>query len=169
MLEVITIFGAVCSGKTTEMNLYPKTFRKVDVGDIVRSITSTQARIHNKDLDIQIIDEINREIHYAATEKYIGIVIIGIRQLTILNAIEAICDTLNFKLHRLLLIALPAILKARYIKRAANKDTKLTFEDCIERDFKIGYDEVLEYLQLVNTHVKINYTEDEEDALQTGE
>ena len=60
------------------------------------------------------------------------------------------------------LTAPKAVLKERYIKRAAFKDLSLSFEDAIKRDSLLGLEELITYLYKTNTR-HINYSHYEID------
>jgi predicted kinase len=162
MFEVIIVIGCICSGKTTYMSKCPDAYRKVDVGDIVRSITKTTQRTHIQDLDSLIIEELEREIHRAASERMKGIVIVGMRQLSIYLSVATYCKELCFNLQRVYLSVPLKTLKQRYIKRADQKDV-CSFEEAMMKDIKIGYLELIEHW-LTNPlpiHIEKNHTNEE--------
>jgi predicted kinase len=171
--HIIVIVGEVCSGKTTYANRYPESIEKLDVGDIVREITQRTERVHNKELDSEISNVLMNRIMEANAKEYNGIAIIGIRQLSIYNAIYAYCvNHVSQALHTVILEVPCEVAKARYAKRAAEKDLKLPFEMAIERDLHIGLGSLLAFLKdKTNTHIIKNYTQDEitGNTIQEGE
>lgn len=175
---LIAVFGKVCSGKNryVKENCPPNCFH-IDIGDVVRELTKTQSRTHNKSLDTQIIDYLQSSIPFLCSKIDIDtIVITGIRQLSVLNALESIVSeigTINYE--RVLLSVPESILKARYEKRAATKDHSISFEETIKRDNLLGLSELTEYLYTVNTttiehystlELTQNCTQNEIDTLQ---
>jgi len=156
---LIAVFGKVCSGKNQYvLENYPPNCLHIDIGDVVRELTKTQSRTHDKSLDSQIIDYLQNEIFYSKADTD-TIVITGIRQLSILNALENIVNeiyTINYE--RVLLNVPEPILKVRYEKRAATKDHSISFEDTIKRDDLLGYGELEKYLYTVKTTIVQNYS-----------
>lgn len=163
---LIAVFGKACSGKNQYVleNCSPNCLH-IDVGDVVRKLTKTNSRTHNKSLDTQIIDYLQEEIFYLKADINV-IVITGIRQLSILNALENIVNEIpTISYERVLLHVPESILKARYEKRAATKDRSISFEDTIKRDDLLGLSELIEYLYTVNTTIIENYNRNEINTL----
>ena len=162
---LIAIFGKVCSGKNTYATKnYPRA-QIIDIGDVVRHITQTQDRTHDTSLDTQIIEYLRNEIYYSRANTNTT-VIVGIRQLSILKALEEIISEFPTEnLERVWLEVPEGILKARYINRAAKKDSCLDFEAAIKRDSLLGLDESIEYLRTVKTTVIENYNRNEDYTL----
>jgi len=163
---LIAVFGKVCSGKNQYvLENCPPNCLHIDIGDVVRKLTKTNSRTHDKSLDSQIIDYLQNEIFYSKANTD-TMVITGIRQLSILKALESIVNeihTINYE--RVWLEVPEGILKARYIKRAATKDSCSDFEDTIKRDSSLGLDELIQYLHTVNTTIIENYNRNEDYTL----
>lgn len=163
---LIAVFGKVCSGKNQYvLENCPPNCLHIDIGEVVRELTKTKSRTHDKSLDTQIIDYLQNEIFYSKADTN-TMVITGIRQLSILNALENIVNeirTINYE--RVLLNVPESILKARYEKRAATKDHSISFEETIKRDDLLGYGELEQYLRTVNTTIIENYSQNEIDTL----
>lgn len=151
------VFGEVCSGKTTyaEEN-YPKS-HIIDVGEVVRRLTEKETRIHDVSLDEKIVEYILHEILYSRRDSD-TMVIVGIRQLTILKAIEKFVEsTPTIEIETIYLDVPQHILKRRYLARKATKDSNISFEETIDRDNRLGLREVKEYLRTIKTAVVENY------------
>lgn len=166
MFKIKMIFGAVCSGKSSFITEH---YAKIDIGDIVRSITKTNKRIHKPDLDKIIIEKLTDLVLYTYRRRddILGIAIVGCRQVSILQAVEELCRLTTFHLERVLLYVPHSILKTRFEQRQSYKDVGMTFEEVMSRDVQIGYLELVEYLNLAKTFTITNYTKDEADTLQT--
>lgn len=160
---IIAISGRICSGKNTYSAQYPEQFKKIDIGDIVRRITATQSRTHNSSLDGAIIDELQKELSTGTHSNYI---IMGIRQVSIMKWLKEISEYSGSEFTSILLHAPMQVLEARYNKRVAEKDLKLSFKDAIKRDDLLGYSELEEYLYNINTNIIQNYSQNEIDSLQ---
>jgi len=164
---LIAVFGKVCSGKNKYvLENCPPNCLHIDIGDVVRELTKTNSRTHDKSLDTQIIDYLQNEIFYSKADTN-TMVITGIRQLSILKALENIVNeihTINYE--RVLLNVPESILKTRYEKRAATKDHSIAFEDTIKRDSLLGLDELIQYLYTVKTTIIEYYNRNEIDTLQ---
>jgi adenylate kinase family enzyme len=161
--HVIVIVGEVCSGKTTYANRYPIGVEKLDVGDIVRDITQRTERVHNKDLDAEISNVLINRIMEANANEYHGIAIVGIRQLSIYNAIYNYCVRhAGQTLHTVLLEVPHEVGAKRYARRQAEKDLKLPFHAAIERDLHLGLGSLIAFLkERPHTFTIKNYTQDE--------
>lgn len=146
-MKITIIIGPVCSGKTHLMNAQYQDAIRVDVGDIVREVTSDQARTFDKGLGGYIIMRLSKEIDDAFSTNS-DIVIVGIRQLSILRTIEQkikrmIYLTINvIKYERIYLDIEESIRRERYSKRAANKDRHYTFSEIELRDNALGLEEL---------------------------
>ena len=158
------IFGKVCSGKNTyAAENYPNA-QIFDIGEIVRQLTQVKSRTHDHTLDQQIIAHLIRELNWSKANTD-TMVIVGIRQLSILKAIEKEVEGGIFDIERIWLEVPEGILKARYADRAAQKDTCLDFETAIKRDSLLGLDEVVEYLHTIKTIIIENYNRNEDYIL----
>lgn len=174
--HLIAVFGKVCSGKNQYvLENCPPNCLHIDIGEVVRELTKTNSRTHDTSLDTQIIDYLQNEIFYSKANTN-TMVITGIRQLTILNALENIVNEIHTINYERVFLNVPVdILRARYEKRAATKDRTISFEEAIKRDDLLGLDELIQYLYTVNT-TKIEYystleltqncTQNEIDTLQ---
>lgn len=151
--KLIIIIGEVCSGKDHFANEFYPSAEKIDVGNIVRSITKTQARIHNEQLDSQICIEIHKIINSTTKD----IVITGIRQLSIYNNIQQLSMGRCFKIITYYLSVPHEILKERFKQRASEKDLNISFEEVIERDNKLGLAELTQtILNDSNTEIYVD-------------
>lgn len=165
MRKVLGILGPVCSGKTTYMERYPDRWLKIDIGSIVREITKSQERTFDKSLDEQII----QKLRYAILPSDKDIIVSGIRQVSIAHHLEIITMLDDFMW--VYLDVPQEILEARYEKRAAEKDLKLTFQQAIAKEVELGYNDMMRHFNESEHKCTIkNYTEDEQQlyALQTS-
>lgn len=165
MISIIVIVGQICSGKSTYASQYSNRFKKIDIGDMVREITETQARTYNQALDVAIINKLNWEIlHLKAPFQHL--VITGVRQISIVKYLQGICNTIGTEFISIVLDVPESILKVRYERRASEKDLQLSFEDAIKRDNLLGLTELFSYLYSINTITIKNYSQYEIDSLQ---
>jgi len=133
------VCGQLCSGKT----LYSKALAHIcngtfiEVGDIVRSIKSTEDRKslqNSKNLFETIIKEIKNKVQHEFKH---DLVISGVRQKEILQAFENAT---------LLWVECPKeVRQQRYINRSREGDTQ-TFEEAEEGDINLGILEVKQYI-----------------------
>lgn len=161
MDKVIAVIGEVCSGKDTYAKRFPRCFSKVDVGDIVRMLTKTEKRTHNKDLDQKIIEELQEAVMEAYDKKKTGVVITGIRQFSIMNYLEVLCETMGWAIDRVILDVPQEILRKRYANSTRLKDTDFTFDEAREKDDKLGLSALFDYVRSVNHQVIQNYSRNE--------
>lgn len=159
--QIIVAVGPVCVGKTTYSQRYPLNWIKIDVGDIVRELTQTETRIHNKDLDGAIINRLSTELK----DLNHNFVIVGVRQKSIAQAIEKLSnfDELTF----VILDAPQSVLEKRYQERAAAKDLQLTFQQAIARDVALGYNDMIRWIRESSKWTQIKTYED--DTVQKGQ
>lgn len=158
MRKVLAVIGPVCSGKTTYMERYPDDrWLKIDIGSIVREITKKQERIFDATLDEQIIRRL-RELILGNT--HIDVIVSGIRQTSIAHHLEIITMLDDFMW--VYLDVPQKILEARYAKRAAEKDLKLTFQEAIAKEVELGYNDMIRHFHKLENKCTIkNYTQDE--------
>jgi hypothetical protein len=148
-MKITTIIGPICSGKTHLLQTTFPTQTKVEIGDIVREIKSQTTRMFDESLDLQISIKL-RLIIKQAIEDEVDLVIVGIRQLSILLATEIFIKahqldhTKKIKYVRTFLNVDVALRRERFISRAALKD-KLSFEETERRDNELGLQELTDY------------------------
>jgi hypothetical protein len=148
-MKITTIIGPVCSGKTHLLQTAFPAQMKVEIGDVVREIKSQTTRVFDKNLDFQINAKL-RLIIKQAIEDEIDLVIVGIRQLSILLATEIFIKahqldpTKKIKYARIFLNVDVALRRERFISRAASKD-ELSFEEIERRDDELGLRELTDY------------------------
>lgn len=140
------VLGKICSGKNTFSKQF--IFHKcVDISDIVRNIVKTNVRVFDKSLDSQIIDQLKTII-----DNNNNIVIIGIRQKTILDFVIDYVDNLEI----IWLEVNESELKNRFTKRRNIKDNEITFNEAIKKDNELGLLEVEHFVkQNPNKNIKI--------------
>lgn len=157
MRKVLGILGPVCSGKTTYMERYPADrWLKIDIGSIVREITQTQERVFDKTLDEQIIRQLRMKILTSKKD----VIVSGIRQVSIGVHLEIIAALDEFMW--IYLDVPQEVLEARYEKRAAEKDLKLTFQQAIGKEVELGYNDMIRHFNESKYKCTIkNYNEDE--------
>lgn len=143
MRKVLAVVGPICSGKTTYLNRFPDDrWHKIDIGDIVRRLTKTEARLHIKDLDEAISTELRLILLRDMTHK--DVVISGIRQKSICSRLETYTALDDFMW--VYLDVDQEVLEERYAVRAAEKDLSITFQQAIKRDVELGYNEMITYV-----------------------
>lgn len=156
MRRIIVVVGRVCSGKTSYMNRYPDYWNKIDVGDIVRKLTKETSRRHDPTLDQDIMSELSFMLKDCKDA-----VIVGIRQKSILEYLQK-----NFRsfshLSFVLLVVPEQVLKNRFNQRADKKDSKVTFEEAIERDNLLGLQDAIDYVCDQKNNTVLDYYSREE-------
>lgn len=162
MRKVLAVLGPVCSGKTTYMERYPSDrWLKVDIGSIVREITKTQERVFDKSLDEQIIAKLRDLV---LSNPHTDIVVSGIRQVSIAHHLETWAKLDDFMW--IYLDVPQEVLEARYAKRAAEKDLKLTFQQAIQKEVELGYNDMIKHFNQSKRQCTIkNYTNAELELL----
>ncbi len=139
--QIICILGRVCSGKNTFADKLVN-HTQIDIGQVVREITKTNKRIHNKDLDKEIIRALEYRFCAFSETKF---VITGIRQLSVLLYVLEHYIPAD---RELIYLEVPEEeLKRRYINRQSEKDRGIHFEDVIKRDNDLGLGEIEEFLK----------------------
>jgi DNA ligase-1 len=135
------VIGKVCTGKDTFASKITDA-HKIDAGDIVRSIMKQQDRVHDKSLDEQIFQRIIEDL---LANQYEKVIVTGIRQETIVSALNRYLTSYDFKI--VYLTGSLLTLKERFNKRQADKDTKLSFEEVVKRDGELGLEQLEQILQ----------------------
>jgi predicted kinase len=154
MVKVVAIYGIICSGKTTFMQQHNAGVRlKIDIGDIVRDITQTDKRIQRADLDVHIISNLTQTL-LSLSEGYGTVLIAGIRQLSIVTALESVANVYNVLLDVPLEVSM-----SRYENRMNKPTDGLSWSEAISRDNEIGLQEVINYIRNNKyTNIIKNYT-----------
>lgn len=142
-MKVTIVIGEICSGKTTFSSSFPEEDR-VDVGSIVREITSTEERTFNQDLDIVIANRLRSMILQHGGKEF---VIVGVRQISILQMTEMLCEEKGIEVEIIHLDVPYEIRAERYEKRSDLKDIKMTFELADKKDKELGLFSLLQYIK----------------------
>jgi len=156
-MKVQIIIGEICSGKSSYIQKLRlkacnegESFTKIDIGDIVREITSTENRTFDKSLDTEIISKLDFIIHQEINEFNTGLLVIGgIRQKSILEAIIAICrqhDVVDISITELQ--ASYETRSLRYDRRQAEKDLSVSFAYANQRDKELGLKDLITYIRI---------------------
>lgn len=153
-MEVTFVVGKICSGKDTYARNFPSTSPKIDIGDIVRELTLTKERTHNKDLDTAIIETVKKRLQVIAEEEWRAglkakwrVIITGVRQVSILDQLTCFIKfEIKWPVEYVYLDVPDHILEFRYLERQEGKDSKLTFQEAVERDNALGLGEVIDYV-----------------------
>lgn len=137
---ICIILGRLCSGKGRyfETNFDDTTFTQIVVSDVVRGIVGKHDRASLQDtasLDMEIIEQLADYI-----SEFDHVVIDGIRQPSILEALEEIFDEDTF-LYTWIEVA-DEIRKQRFETRGDAKDKGITFEQADQKDVALGLNDV---------------------------
>lgn len=135
--RIILVIGKVCSGKDTFAKQHLNHIQ-IDIGSLVRELSQTISRTHDKSLDVRIIDRLGECL---SNGNYI---ITGIRQLSILNKL---ISQYSEEIEMIYLNVPLEELKRRFITRAAEKDSKYTFEEVLQRDADLGLAEIEDFIE----------------------
>jgi len=140
--RIICVLGRVCSGKDIFVQKMVN-HTQIDIGSIVREITKTNQRIHNKELDKEIMRQLDYRLDGFQNDP-INFVITGIRQISILRYLTS---KYVGEIEHIWLDVPDVELKRRFISRDSDKDKGITFEEVIERDSKLGLSKIEEYVK----------------------
>lgn len=148
-MNITTILGPICSGKTYLIATQYAHAIQVDIGDIVREISDERQRIFDATLDTLIIDRVLRRIT-DAVDANCDIVIGGIRQLSILLSVEDFVGRLrhtsaNITYTRIYLSVPQDVRRQRYIERSDVKDNQLTFSAVEAKEAQLGLQQLTTY------------------------
>lgn len=148
-MNVTTILGPICSGKTYLITTQYSHAIQVDVGDIVREISDNRQRVFDATLDMLIIDRVLQRITDAINANR-DIVIGGIRQLSILTSVEDFVRRLrhtsaNITYTRIYLSVPQDVRRQRYAERSDAKDNQLTFSVVEAKEAQLGLQQLTEY------------------------
>lgn len=125
--KIIVVSGRICTGKSHFIQKFFEKEEVVGVGDIVREITDTCTRTIDETLDKKIISNLLSKIKDHFDNSIDIIVIDGIRQKSIFDAINSFCIDNDVKLKCYWLQAPYSIRRERYDKRNDQKDNCVTF------------------------------------------
>lgn len=170
-MEVVMIFGKVCSGKSTYMCEHYKGALTIDVGSIVRELTKSIGRTHNALLANDIIKVLNEKLMNASVTGIETVVIAGVRQVRILEAVrDFIISKVRVKFKIIHLDVPEFVLRKRFFQRANAKDSELTFDQVIHRDNELGYSAIIAAIKVFpyKCYLKtvLNFQSHEIDSLQ---
>jgi dephospho-CoA kinase len=149
--KIVLLFGKICSGKSTYADAlsYLTKAKRITVSDVVKRVSGKITRSElqqTKDFDIQIADELIKEVYL-----YDKVVIDGIRQHTIVGALLEHFGTKDIDM---VWLEVPDnIRKFRFSDRAVAKDD-ISFEEADKRDEALGLLELQERLK--NFYTVIN-------------
>lgn len=156
-MKVTFIIGALCSGKTT-MTQHCDEEDVIEIGQIVRNLTTLDDRLFDKDLDIAINNRVFQIISKAFYHAPRDLVVVGIRQLSVFTSIEKVCNDLGVEMEVWYLEVPEDIRKQRYESRNSSKDVSITFEFANRQDNTLGLTELIEHItQLSHTRIIQNY------------
>lgn len=139
------VIGRVCSGKGTyvlrRLERDAKEILVIEIGDIVRQLSSTEGRVFDKRFDDAIIEEVIKEIENIplCCNK---VLIVGCRQLSIFEEVVSFLKNYNFcsLIEMTYLNTIKRIRKERFEKRNATKDSNLSFEEVEKNETNLGLD-----------------------------
>lgn len=148
--KVTFVIGEICSGKTTYANSAERQYKRdgevlktIDVGSLVREITSTQDRVFDEKLD----KEISQRITQAIFETSCDVLIVGVRQISILEKVEEFCKDELIRVRIVLLECSKEVREKRYYARGSSKDVKLVFDFADQKDKELGLFALLQYVK----------------------
>lgn len=145
-MKVSIIIGEICSGKTTYSSSFSEDCR-IDVGFIVRSLTSIEERTFDQNLDKDIIEALLQEIDLNNVTGEPAIAIVGIRQVSILEAIMHHCEEIGVDCEIIYLEVPVEIRKQRYEARRAAKDVSIEFDFADKQDKELGLYALIQYIK----------------------
>lgn len=157
-MKITVVVGKLCSGKSTYTSVQ-KNENIIEIGEIVRQLTSIESRVFDSKLDTEINNKLFQRISYSFYHNPQDLYVVGIRQSSILENLELICKDLGIEVEIIYLKVPDKIRKQRYIKRKENnnKDSYLTFEMADKYDMDLGLRNLIEELEN-KKHIKIkNY------------
>lgn len=150
-MQIVTLIGPVCSGKSYRLKNEYSQFRKIEVGDIVRDIKQQQGRIFDMSLDQQIIVRLHNEIEISVQMED-DLIISGIRQLSILKEVETFIKALKrvpinniTNYSRIYLDTNRTTRYERFVRRVDVKDRSITFDQVEAQDGALGLSELTDF------------------------
>lgn len=164
-MKVKAVIGEICSGKTTYSLFFEeqykeegKSLKTIDIGSVVRELTSTHERVFDESLDVAITNRLFQVITKALHDGYDEVMIVGIRQVSILNEVEKICEKRDIEVNIVFLDVPTHIREERYEARTAKKDTALVFDFADKKDKELGLFSLIQYIKhKKNTLIVKNY------------
>lgn len=156
-MNITIVIGSLCSGKSTyakqlqdQLHQQGKSTSIIEVGSIVRELVAHESRYFDKTLDTQIIEELNKMIfHYLTMMQTQHLIIVGIRQLSILKALilkHSHLTSFGNNMQIKLLKVDDQTRAQRYESRNANKDVQLVFSLADKHDNSLGLNELINFL-----------------------
>ena len=148
--KITFVIGPCFAGKSFMINdeLFRKVYKDykiIEVGDIVRKISKQQERVCNIDYDTSIIAVLTNEVVQAQTEHKKGVLIVGLRQLSIFKDICQVFD--KCKISIMLVLAEKEVRKKRFESLKNNeKNNKKTFEEIDRIDYELGLYDLITYI-----------------------
>lgn len=142
-MKVTIVIGEICSGKTTFSSSFSEADR-IDVGSIVRELTATEERTFDKDLDVQIAERLIQDIAQHGGDQ---LVIVGLRQISILVKVEDYCEQKGIDLDIVYLEVPRHIRERRYEERGDVKDVRMAFDLADKKDSELGLFSLIHYIK----------------------
>lgn len=134
---IVLVLGKMCTGKGVYCEKAFPGMQKIVVSDIVKSLSGARTRSQltkTKHLDLQIADEIVRQIH-----GHSKVIVDGIRQMSI---IQRIVDEFGEDNIDVIWLETPEDeMRRRYYRRGSRKDDQ-PFETALAKDEELGLGDV---------------------------
>lgn len=145
-MKVKIIIGEICSGKTTFSSSFSEDCR-IDVGSIVRSLTAIEERTFDESLDKDIIEALLQEIDLNHVTGESEIAIVGMRQISILEAVIIHCQETGVDYQIIYLEVPTEVRRQRYEARQAAKDVSIEFDFADQKDKELGLYALIQYIK----------------------
>lgn len=156
-MKIIIIVGQICSGKDTVANELLKEGKAnthISIGNIVRELTENNTRIHDRNLNGEIVERLSYMMLLNATinKEDCNVVVTGIRQRSILVWLEGFLYRLSVLTNKKLDLELMwldvslSTRRNRYYKRNDTKDSNTLFEIADKKDIDLGILEMKNYI-----------------------
>jgi hypothetical protein len=142
--EIILVSGNLCSGKGHYCSTAYPEYSQIGVSSIVRALAKMNTRSElstTKDFDTRIAQ---RLIQFIEKDSYNKIIVDGIRQLSIMQALQ---NHFGDQIKDIIWLDVPDdVAKERFANRAAAKDDQ-TYDDARAGDRNLGIEDVESYIR----------------------
>jgi predicted kinase len=141
--QIILVCGHLCSGKGHFCQANYPNFTRIEVSNVVRSVSKATDRLElskTAQFDTAIIQRL-----YTLIDQHDKVIVDGIRQPSILHALE---KHYGDRIIDIIWLDVPEdTRRKRYEDRASEKDKRQTFDQAIKGDIDLGINDIENYIR----------------------